>query len=239
MAGRADILLAKVLIKTERAKKHILDLENIATASLATGVSLLMNSKGEYFGPEPTRTFNVEVICTAGDAIHNLRSALDHLAWNLAHWEGTIPGIRCGFPIGKELVNYESIKSRMVAGMSPEAKQAIDNLRPYKGGNEPLWMIHHLDIIDKHRHLYVFPYQNLFSASTISGLFGTVTNEPAHFLGIFDGDLEGEYESPGQPTTSEFEISNMKPLIPTLHELLVFTEDLIKNFAPLLKTTKA
>jgi hypothetical protein len=235
----ADIQLAVIRVKTDRAKQHILQVEDAAKRVNLGGISMGMDSKGNFSGPKPTRTVPIEVITGAGDAIHNLRSALDHLAWQLSHWRTGKPGPRPGFPIGKSFEDYKAMKGRMVAGMSPDAKKAINDLRPYKGGNEPLWTIHHLDIVDKHHQLFVFGYQNLFSGLRLPGTYGTVTDNPAHFLGIFAGDLEGEYNSSGQPPRTNTQISKMQPLIPALHDLLVFTEDLIQSFRPLVTTRKS
>jgi hypothetical protein len=234
MVDQSDVQLSLIRVKTDRAKHHILQVEEIAARIRPNVVSLFRDSKGNFVGPEPSRDVPVDLVTSAGDAIHNLRCALDHLAWHLAHWEHGKPGPKCGFPIGKSLKNYESMKPAMVAGMSTEAKKAIDDLRPYKGGNEPLWQIHHLDIVDKHRQLFVFGYRNLFSGLRLPGLFGTVTDQPAHFLGIFADDFQSEYNTPSHPTSTDLGVSKMQPLIPALHELLVFTEDLIQNFKPLL-----
>jgi hypothetical protein len=239
MASLSDIGLAKILVKTERAKKHLFDVEQAASEARDNVISFFVDSEGNLVGPEPSRAISIDLVTAAGDMIHNLRSALDHLAWQLAHWERTIPDSMCCFPIAASLSEYESKKIRHVAGMSPEAKKAIDDLRPYKGGNEPLWRIHYLDIVDKHHQPLVLGYRTLFhGVGSLPGLFGTVTDQPAHFLGITAEDpqskYQGEDERSPQPTSIELQVSHMKPLIPSLHELVVFTEDLIKNFKPLL-----
>jgi diadenosine tetraphosphatase ApaH/serine/threonine PP2A family protein phosphatase len=38
-----------------------------------------------------------------------------------------------------------------LAGASAEAMNIVESLKPFKGGNEVLWRIHALDIVDKHR----------------------------------------------------------------------------------------
>jgi hypothetical protein len=145
----------------------------------------------------------------------------------------------CCFPIGRDFDNYKALKKGgAVAGMSPEAKKAIDDLRPYKGGNEALWRIHQFDIVDKHRHLLIAGYQVVFTDTELPGILSTIQKEPTYFLGLFDDDFKDEGKRSPQPTAVELEVSHMKPLIPSLHELLVFTEDLIKNFKPFLGLRK-
>ena len=241
MIKRADVILARILIKTERAKKHLLDVESLARSS-KKGITGFPDPKSKRHRSESTLIVDISVISGAGDVIHNLRSALDHLAWELAKWETGLPREidACCFPIGKSSSHYKSIKRKgVIAGMSPEAEKAIDDLRPYKEGNEPLWRIHHLDIVDKHRHILVAGYKIIFSGTGLPGTFSFVKEEPAYFLGLFDDDFNGEDKSAFQPTAAELEIAHMKPLIPSLHELLIFTEDLIKNFKPMLGLRKS
>jgi hypothetical protein len=101
---QADVQLAMIQAKTERAKHHIVQVENIATEKIRPGLlSSFRDSKGKSSGQGKVRVIPIELVMTAGDAIHNLRSALDHLAWQLSHWENWKPTERCAFPIGFSL----------------------------------------------------------------------------------------------------------------------------------------
>lgn len=235
MISRADVILERILIKTKRAEKHLSDVEALARSS-RKGIGSFPNSEGKRRRQgTPLLVVDIGVIVGAGDVIHNLRSALDHLAWELAKWKTGEPikPLNCCFPIGRDIDNYKSIKAGgAVAGMSPEAKKAIDDLRPYKSGAEALWMIHYLDIIDKHRHLLIAGYQISFIGTGLPGTLSTVQEEPAHFFGLFYDDFKGEDERSPQPTSMELKVAHMKPLIPSLHELLVFTDSVVKSFAP-------
>jgi hypothetical protein len=239
--SKADIILARILVKIERAKKHFFDTEALARAS-RKGIGGTPYVKGQRpRRGESILIVDIGVLTGAGDIVHNLRSALDHLAWELAKWKTGLPKKpnQCCFPIGRSLDNYKAIKrGGAVAGMSPEAKKAIDDLRPYKEGNEPLWRIHHLDIVDKHRHLLITGYQISFLGTGLPGTWSTVKEEPTYFFGLFEDDFQGEDERSPQPTAAELEVAHMKPLIPSLNELLVFSEDLIKSFKPLLGLRK-
>jgi|SRR5215510_7255930 len=86
-----------------------------------------------------------------GDAVHNLRSALDHLAWALVEVNGNSPNRATQFPINDNLASFKAAVPRCLAGASDKAISAIKDLKPYKGGNHVLWTVHDLDIIDKHR----------------------------------------------------------------------------------------
>jgi hypothetical protein len=91
-----------------------------------------------------------------GDILHNLRGALDHLAYQLfiigtKGAQGV--GAHIYFPICKDLQTYEGQKGGKTKGIKADALAAIDALKPYKGGNDALWLLHSLNTIDKHRLL--------------------------------------------------------------------------------------
>ena len=122
--------------------------------------------------------------------------------------------------------------------MSPDAKKAIDNLKPYKDGNESLWRIHYFDIVDKHHQTFVMGYQVRVFGMQLPGTFGAIARQPAHFLGLFTEDFAKHYPDLGQSIATELEALPMKPLIPALKELLVYTENLIQEFKPMLGLRK-
>lgn len=90
-----------------------------------------------------------------GDVIQNLRSALDYLAYQLfiSHSGNSVSGKHIYFPIAKDLSRYEKESARKTKGISRRAKELINRIKPYKGGNNTLWKIHELNNIDKHRLL--------------------------------------------------------------------------------------
>jgi len=96
-----------------------------------------------------------EIPLITGDIIQNLKSALDHLAYQLFTTEtkGKIAGTHIYFPIAKDLQTYESVKNKKTVGIAQPAKDLIDALKPYKGGNDILWRINELNNTDKHRLL--------------------------------------------------------------------------------------
>jgi len=115
-----------------------------------------------------------------GDAVHNLRAALDHVAYALmeAHQSKTNPNspipaqmLRDSeFPIighlnersgvsGDGEHRFDSAAGSKLKGVDRDARAAIKALQPYHRGAEfcrdPLWLIHDLDRVDKHRRLSV------------------------------------------------------------------------------------
>ncbi len=97
-----------------------------------------------------------------GDCVHNLRSALDHLAYQLVVLNKRTPDRRSNFPI----FDHPHRKRRkcwlrrvplLVPGISPQANQIIENIQPYQKGDigHRLAELRELDNIDKHRHLLI------------------------------------------------------------------------------------
>jgi hypothetical protein len=130
-------------IKIERAKQHFSDLERVVLAyrdkTMRVGLAE-DNPHSTHWETLPVYPF--DILAIAGDVIHALRSALDHLAYQLAIvGSGKPPSRRVEFPIAKDGNTYEAEKPRKVEGIRPEAVKAIDALKPYKGGNDALWRI--------------------------------------------------------------------------------------------------
>ncbi len=110
-----------------------------------------------------------------GDCLHNLRSALDNLAFELAL--ANTPGSlgkkleeASAFPI--QSVQTKQAKDsfeRMTQGIHPKAKQAIVELQPYireeNFASHPLWQLNELSRRDEHRLPPVASLVNLRSVA--------------------------------------------------------------------------
>lgn len=105
----------------------------------------------------------------AGDCIHNLRSALDNMVCKLIIQNGNIPNNRNEFPIFDSEHQFNNGNQSKLVGISDNEKRTIRELKPYKNGNNPLWYLHRMDIIDKHRNLnlLVFAYKELSIPVTV------------------------------------------------------------------------
>jgi hypothetical protein len=99
-----------------------------------------------------------EAAAIAGDAAHNLRSALDHVYWSIVSPFATTPKERRAvqFPFSERADRLEeAVKNRLANRVSDRFFRAICGLKPYaeNGGNRPLYLIELMDIPDKHRAL--------------------------------------------------------------------------------------
>ncbi|GAA1993335.1 hypothetical protein GCM10009718_33800 [Isoptericola halotolerans] len=94
-----------------------------------------------------------------GDALHNLRSAFDAVAWGMAHFrdaEPARPRSVC-FPICTEEKQWTKALHDWVSEIPPEFQERLRIMQPFifmpPGGVSVLSMLHDLDIQDKHRDI--------------------------------------------------------------------------------------
>jgi hypothetical protein len=95
-----------------------------------------------------------------GEFAYNVRSGLDHLAWQLALLTTDKPGRLTAFPIESECPGPGNKSfNEKVASIPPEALQIIESLQPYTRWpafkDHPLWQINKLCNIDKHQVIAV------------------------------------------------------------------------------------
>jgi hypothetical protein len=158
MTDRLDGPLAKVA----RASEHIQQFVAVAGGFFQTDPYRIVVQKNPKTGnldwvaqvrADPPLALSL----IAGDVIHNLRSALDLLAWQLVLDGGGKPvvsgSLATCYPIMDGRRAFKNVGLRRVQGASKDAKDLISATRPFKGGNDALWQIHRLDIVDKHRLL--------------------------------------------------------------------------------------
>ena len=210
----AEDRLVLIRIKIERARKH---LQGLAEDLLAVEKHTIVEKESGSFKTVPMLPWGV--IAATGDIVHNLRSALDHLAWQLVcvGTPGMEPTRQVGFPIAIDADTYNTEKTAKVNGMSEDAKEKIDRLQPYKGGDDNLWRIHELDNIDKHRTLLTVAYDVTLAADWIGAFRGyRIVTEAPNFGGDFDRQV-------GQN------------LLSSLRDLVNHVDQLVRGFKALLE----
>jgi hypothetical protein len=150
-----------ILDKINRANKHIDDLISFWATCGETHPNRTRIERDPQTGEGSVYVADLtpippEISLIAGDAFQNLRTALDHLACGMIKKNQGPVTTLSGFPIFDSDTKYFDPKDgaiKKVRGMDPTAIKAIDSLKPYKGGNDKLWILHKLNNIDKHRLL--------------------------------------------------------------------------------------
>src|SRR5881394_179766 len=165
-----------VLAKLWRAQKHLAELNREVTHYIQSRPYLPViesypepeiatESDWVAFGvvARHVRPLPECIYLSAGDAVHNIRAALDYLAWQLVRSSDQIPGKRTEFPI---LRNQPKNRDRngvpIMMDPHPNGRAAalLDSkwLQPYHAREpekHPLFVLYDLDRIDKHRHLSI------------------------------------------------------------------------------------
>lgn len=190
-----------------------------------------------------------------GDVLQNLRTALDHLAWQLVLANNRTPTGQTAFPIAENLEKFEAMRDRKVEGMSQDAIDKICALKPYGGGNEDLWGLHELNNVDKHRLLFVVGAAHIGIGVDVSKFFRNISVPSQYFIlkpadyawPLKDGtelfrimkqarDAHGD-ENPTftfQIAFGDAEIMKGEPFIPPLHQLANLIDAIITSFDALL-----
>jgi hypothetical protein len=249
---RADERIILIRIKIERAKKHLRDLaadvlaaerativirnDDTQSAKSAANTVKFKFSQGLPSGDTIVNVprFSADVLAGAGDIAHNLRTALNHLMCHLLLVAGSGVTKRDYFPISDSLARYESRKTGIINRIRPEVIEALDRLKPYKGGNDPLWRVHELDRIDKHRALFSFAHDFLFHADWLSGDFLFKKDAP-DYGGLYDPQVEQDMQFEIEKTMSESQVTGRDAVLPSLHQLIDVVEDVILGFKPFLE----
>lgn len=164
---RPDERLAGVRAKIDRAIEH---LEALHRETQAFRNSEAYAVTGKFESGRSSYVFRLHVLqrpplrwgVMIGEIVHNLRSALDQLVWQLVKLNGRTPGKWNYFPIiGKRpqagfagIARGQGKRRGPLWGVSDEALACIERLQPYHGGNgRLLGVLERLWNADKHRFL--------------------------------------------------------------------------------------
>jgi len=157
------------MAKVDRADQHLSHYERFSTVlnddlcanQIEREENLKARERRYYFWDEPRVPPAFALL--AGDVVHNLRSALDHLAYALCVGGPGFGSLSVGqqrqiaYPIcaaGATPYNALNVRAIIAASAKPGAIDAIDATEPYKGGvGDLIRQIHILDNTDKHRLL--------------------------------------------------------------------------------------
>jgi hypothetical protein len=249
--------LKGIRLKIERAKKHIIDLDAaIHTFYNSEPYTLDANEKPEisHLALYVSRVKPVPDVIGAiiGDSVHNLRSALDHLMWQLVEAGGGTPDRHTYFPISendsvKGLQQYNSAIGHGEIGKMPVgAEKVLRAVQPYVTEDSTLWYIHELDRIDKHRFVLTITLNTTAWGIDIRG-------RPFIFpLALARRPLVDGYEVVRMPISTyertgkhniklgltiafgESEIVAGEPVLETLNHMADFVSALISEFEPFL-----
>lgn len=89
-----------------------------------------------------------------GDFVHNVRCALDHLAFALTELDGGVPDRFTQFPIATSKSAFDGMAARRIPALTPEHRALIERAQPFSGSHgveaHPLTWLQELSNADKH-----------------------------------------------------------------------------------------
>ncbi|HEY3436014.1 MAG TPA: hypothetical protein VGK41_10215 [Solirubrobacterales bacterium] len=253
-------------LKLDRAKRHLGDLESVIERFFETDPYLVAVEDNSETNRREFRVVRAQPVpmdlsVIGGDAVHNLRSALDHLIWQLVLANGGKPNKRTAFPVWGSEADFVASRPGYAKGVSEEAVEVLYGLKPYKGGNDALWRIHQLDIVDKHRLLLAVAMRQEHVVLDMTASFNRtaeaegwepipdlppmpVALNPAEREIVEEGSLvfsaplgdqsHDDAQFAFQIALCEPEVPIYEPVVKALHELTSFVDEVIDLFAPLI-----
>lgn len=147
-------------LKIERAKEHLDVLNTELVKFIDTkpfSITTEEDSKNSIYRMRiKYEVINPKLAIIAGDTIYQLRSALDHIAWQLALITGRRPYDRTSFPIvdkntPEKMRRFDSITQSIPIAAINEIKLLQPYLRGSAYKTDLLWKLDKLCNIDKHR----------------------------------------------------------------------------------------
>ncbi len=148
--------LNSVRLKLDRAEEHFSAVVAFLGGFSIGQVELIAEeNKNTHTGflrvhlPKPPDQLSLMV----ADFLYNIRSALDHLVWQLVLANPpNIPNGKTAFPICSSPKNFEDAKKRKrLDGVSDPAKALIETFQPYPGRQQTLRTLSTLHETDKHQ----------------------------------------------------------------------------------------
>ena len=247
-------VLSDARLKFEWAEKHIIDLQlEISKFCDSSPRPYTLGSKPHHVSQIRHTTVFVDrlqripesIPLRLGDAVHNLRSTLDYIAYEMVRSNGKTPTRDTHFPIGDPAKEHKpSFGKTAVKGMSVDAQRMIVMLQPNNSCDSTLWNLHSLDIADKHRLLVT---AQLASQAWGVDAFGsgndlyfdqnTAVREGYEIVNIPDSTFErqklDDFKLVLDIAFGDAEILQGQSIIETLHNMANRVKEIIGRFASL------
>jgi hypothetical protein len=246
MSTRPDLSSAR--LKVERAHKHILDIEQwIATFNTMNAHPVMVGvhpETGENKGSHvrvfkgPMKMPEGNVSCIVGDAVNNLRAALEHVAAAIYIARAADPK-ESTFPIDRDTESLiKQPRYRKIETVAPDLAPIIADYVGADGSGDLFVAMNQMAVADKHRVLITTIGLTKFTVHCIED-----EDEPREFAPGFLYVLPGgkrpsptsvayaHNERNSQPAMEiifgEGEIFQDKPVIATLHQFVQLVAGLI------------
>jgi len=155
----AQMLFYSSFLKIKRANKHIDDLNSLWNTFASENSHFLIfqeqgNPPRKVLKPVARKPLPFDFNLIAGDAVHNLRTALDHIVCTLIKQNNETINTSTGFPVHRSREVFETSFIGKIAGCPKDSFPFFEATKVYPGGEgDNIWKLNMLDIADKHREL--------------------------------------------------------------------------------------
>ncbi len=215
--------LAGVDLKIGRAKAHLAELQESVGAVLKSDAEHFVSEYDSKSKRHVYRAQNLPVVdpqwaLQAGEVVYQLRSALDHLAWQLVEREGRTPNKQTQFPVRDSLrgQNNQVLPVKVLLPLSNDSKvlgllnecqpyygDGTTELSPFDAHRHPLWVLKVLNNIDKHRLLLVVVH-----TLNIERMYWGGTQSPTPYLNtapLKEGTKVAAFDFGGDEAPADFD----------------------------------
>lgn len=218
-------------LKLARAAEHIESLEVVINAYFASEWCTSVLSKdvdGKYHLSTTMHGEPHNYRLIVGDAIHNMRAALDLMAVELVTLNGKSGKGVC-FPFSADAASLDgAIKSKNFQKASSAAIALLKATKPYYGGNDLLRALHDLDIQDKHHRIE--PSYCMLSTPPLS----VVRDDMGRPAGFDTGELRLEIDESQSPKAIMTFPGNgplgNKPVLDELRAMHALVTNIVNDF---------
>lgn len=238
-------------LKIERAQKHVRDLKAmlddfVLSDFYSVSIEQYRNSAPNFLRFEMDKSgfqSNVAAVII-GDALHNLRSALDLLYYRAILDGGCIATRWTGFPIfdtREQLINClrERLKKQRITAAIHDF--ILETIEPYKAGNYALWALHDLNITDKHKLLIPTLQLMRFDGICLEDEKGEIVNESVAYFINSPGVVALGFDTQTLTVKNKGHVAaailfqldtpfQAQAVIPTIHQLAEITLGVVESF---------
>jgi hypothetical protein len=171
-----------------------------------------------------------------GEIIHHLRSCLDHVVWQFSSdeyrrdsfWKIEFP-VFSDEPIEKDaLARY---KGKVKGITNPDVLGLINDLQPYNApdaADAPIWIIHDMDIVDKHRELILCP--STVRIEIPASLWPYADYDRSALPPEIEDDLYHNLKVVPQISFKNFGRREIQPVVPALKFLHSVVGEIVERF---------
>jgi len=245
-------LLRGPLAKIERAKKHINDTNAVVSEFLTESpfqlrVSEQRDPHRRLVYIKAKKPIPASLTMILGDAVHNLRSALDQLCWGIVGSKAKNPR-SVGFPfVALKDALGGAINTRQMNVAPKNVIDEIHALKPYPSGDKYLHAVKSLDETDKHRNILVVgtgveiaarqlqtliePHKLTVPMNTIIALVGDWSTNLADAPPATPFDKEADFQPTFTIGFGQGEALESFPLILALVKMAETTESAVRRLA--------